>query len=513
MSQSTIRTLTLFVIVSAALWSAAASHRAASAARPSALVLPALPREFRAAWVATVANIDWPSKPGLPVAQQKAELIAIMNKAVDLNLNAIVFQVRPACDALYKSEYEPWSEYLTGAMGRAPESKFDPLEFAIHEAHLRGLELHAWFNPYRAHHSTGHSPICSDHISVKHPDVVKSYGKDLWLDPGEPEVQAHSLKVIMDVVKRYDVDGVHLDDYFYPYKVKDIAGNNIDFPDEHSYQRYLSKGGALGREDWRRENVNSFIERLYKSIKAKKKWVKFGISPFGIWRPGNPKQIQGYDQYNMLYADAKKWLNNGWVDYWTPQLYWKIDPPAQSYPVLLKWWVEQNTQQRNLWPGNYTSRVSDSGSAAWPASEIVRQIEKTRDQPGATGNVHFSMKALLRNSGGLADALKSSVYAAPALVPASPWLSDEKVHEPTLHVKADGDIIRAKWKSSKDDHPWLWAVCTHTSSWATRVYPGNTMELAVSEAQLSRTGRPNAVAVYPIDRCGVAGPPAVWTAP
>jgi hypothetical protein len=200
------------------------------------------------------------------------------------------------------------------------------------------------------------------------------------------------------------------------------------------------------------------------------------------------------------------------VDYWTPQLYWKIDPPAQSYPVLLKWWADENTMHRNLWPGNYTSRVSDSGSAAWPASEIVNQINKTRAQPGATGNVHFSMKALMRNSGGLADALKASVYSGPALVPASPWLSESKLHEPTLKVIPDGGALRAHWKPGKDDHPWLWAVSSKLSGWATRVYPGNTTEFALSAAQIAKSGSPAVIAVYPIDRCGVAGPPAVWTA-
>ncbi len=469
--------------------------------------LPPLPREFRAAWVATVANIDWPSKQGLTSAQQKSEMVAIMDKAAALNLNAIVLQVRPACDAMYKSSLEPWSEYLTGAMGRAPEPFYDPLELAVHEAHKRGIELHAWFNPYRAHHTTGKSAISSNHISKTHPSLVKSYGRYLWLDPGEEAVQNHSIRVVMDVLNRYDIDGVHFDDYFYPYKEKDGTGQYVDFPDEPSWRKYVKGGGVRNREDWRRENVNSFIQRLYKAIKSKKKWVKFGISPFGIWRPGNPPQIKGYDQYDMLYADARKWLNYGWVDYWTPQLYWRIDPPEQSYPALLKWWVDENTMHRNIWPGNYTSRVGEGGANSWPAIEILNQIKRTRAQPGATGNVHFSMKTLMLNRGGIAEALKSTVYASPALVPASPWLAGAKLHEPSIAVTSHTGLVNVKWKAARGDHPERWAVCIKWGGWGTQVFPAGITEIKELDAQ-PHPG-PTEIAVYAIDRCGVAGRPAI----
>src|SRR6478609_11859693 len=215
---------------------------------------PPQPRqEFRGAWVATVGNSVWPSKPGLPVSEQKSELLAILDQAKRLKLNTIIFQVRPACDALYASKLEPWSEYLTGRMGQPPAPFYDPLAFAIQEAHRRGLELHAWFNPYRAHHFKSVSSISSDHISKTHPELVRDYGRYLWLDPGEPEVQDYSLQVVMDVLKRYDVDGIHFDDYFYPYPEKDAQGRELEFPDEASWKKY-GVPRQLSREDWRRES-------------------------------------------------------------------------------------------------------------------------------------------------------------------------------------------------------------------------------------------------------------------
>ncbi|MBA3467147.1 MAG: family 10 glycosylhydrolase, partial [Gemmatimonadaceae bacterium] len=238
---------------------------------------PALARELRGVWVASVSNIDWPSKPGLSTADQQRELLTILDRCAELKLNAVILQVRPGADALYASELEPWSEYLTGAMGKAPDPYYDPLEFAVTEAHKRGLELHAWFNPYRARHPSARSPISSGHLSVTRPDLVKKYGTHLWMDPGEPDVREHTRRVILDVVKRYDIDAVHLDDYFYPYKERDSAGNTIDFPDGRSWGRYVASGGALVRDDWRRNNVDQLVQELYRGIRATKPHVKFGI--------------------------------------------------------------------------------------------------------------------------------------------------------------------------------------------------------------------------------------------
>jgi len=382
---------------------------------------PPLKREFRGVWVATVSNIDWPSKPGLPADEQKQELIAILDKAVELRLNAVIFQVRPMADALYESKLEPWSSFLTGEMGKSPG--YDPLLFAVTEAHKRGLELHAWFNPYRARHPTCKSQATADHITKRRPDIAKAYGTHYWMNPTHPDVQDHSIAVLLDVVKRYDIDGIHIDDYFYPYKEKDATGKLIPFPDDDTWETYQKAGGKLTRDDWRRDAVNTFVKRMYTEAKKAKPWVKVGISPFGIWRPGNPPGIAGLDQFAELYADAKLWFNEGWVDYFCPQLYWPIAQGKQSFPKLLEWWAGENTKKRHLWPGLYTSRITGL-EKGWPAKEVIDQIEITRKQK-VDGVVHFSMKALMRTPGGISDELKKT-YAEPALVPESPWLATGK---------------------------------------------------------------------------------------
>ena len=380
---------------------------------------PEPPREFRGVWVASVANIDWPSKPGLPADEQKKELVALLDRFAALHFNAVVLQVRPMADSLYESKLEPWSEFLTGTSGKSPG--YDPLAFAVTEAHKRGLELHAWFNPYRARSPKSKGTLDPSHLVSRRPDLAKTYGKHSWLNPTSREVQDHSLAVIADVVKRYDIDGVHLDDYFYPYPELDAAKAEIPFPDDDTWAAYTAAGGKLARDDWRRDAVNTFVKRMYAETHAAKPWVKVGISPFGIWKPGHPEGISGFNQHGKLYADAKLWLNEGWVDYWTPQLYWPIAQEAQSYPKLLAWWAGENTKKRHLWPGNIPSRVG--AAKPWPASEIAEQIKLTRKVAG--GNVHFSAKPILANVAGIADEF-AKVYATPALVPASPWLGDTK---------------------------------------------------------------------------------------
>ncbi len=402
---------------------------AALPATSSAADWPSPSREFRGVWVATVANIDWPSRKGLSTEQQKKELLAILDQAVKLQLNAVIFQVRPMCDALYASKLEPWSEFLTGTLGKAPDPYYDPLEFAVREAHARGLELHAWFNPYRAHQPSATSPIPDNHLVKSRPDLAKRYGKHYWLNPTSPEVLDHSLRVIQDVVGRYDVDGIHLDDYFYPYKENGPDGKPMDFPDDDTWTDYQKAGGRLSRDDWRRDAVNRFVKRMYRETRAAKPWVKVGISPFGIWRPGNPPGIAGLDQYAVLYADAKLWFNQGWVDYLTPQLYWPIHQEKQSYPRLLAWWAGENSKARHLWPGNSVGRATGRNV---PPTELVDEIKATRAQPGATGNVFFSMKSLQRNRK-VIESLESA-YREPALVPASPWLSKAEPAMPRLSL-------------------------------------------------------------------------------
>jgi uncharacterized lipoprotein YddW (UPF0748 family) len=437
--------------------------------------LPQIPREFRGVWVATVANIDWPSKPGLPVAQQQAELLEILDRAAALNLNAVLFQVRPHADALYKSDIEPWSEYLTGTQGQAPSPMWDPLEFAVRESHARGLELHAWFNPYRARNDASKSPVARNHISRTNPSLVKSYGRFLWMDPGEPLVRRRTLRVVLDVVKRYDIDGVHIDDYFYPYPIARARGRgDLPFPDDASWNKYRAAKGQLSRDDWRRENVNTLVRELAEGIRTEKPWVKFGISPFGIWRPGSPPSVRGFDAYEKLYADAKKWLNEGWGDYFSPQLYWPTYKDGQKYPVLLDWWTSQNTKRRHMWPGNFTSRAGATGTGSFSVSELLEQIAETRRNPGSTGNVHFSMRSFVKNQSGMNDTLLLAPYRHAALVPASPWMSAPPPPSPRVWMGRDTRGRRTvELTTVTGERPWLWVVRARTSrGWQTDVIPG-----------------------------------------
>jgi len=474
--------------------------------QPPKINPPSPVREFRAAWVATVGNIDWPSRKTLTTQEQKVELLAILDRAVQLKLNAIIFQVRPACDAMYASRIEPWSEYLTGTMGKAPEPFYDPLAFAVEEAHKRGLELHAWFNPYRARLRATSSPASANHVSKTRPQLVRQYGELLWLDPGDKAVQEYSLSVVMDVVKRYDVDGAHFDDYFYPYKVKDGSGQDLDFPDDSSWQRF-GAGGMLSRADWRRENVNVFIQRVYQSIKAAKPWVKFGVSPFGIWRPNNPPQIKGFDAYASLYADSRKWLVNGWVDYFVPQLYWAIEPPEQSFPVLLRWWAEQNTKGRTLCPGINSTKVGGRSQSrrGWEPEEIVKQIRLSRTQHGVSGHVHWNMKSLMRNAA-FDEQLQREVYQQPALMPPSPWLGRAQPAMPKLTIAKmrSGSPPRINWTPGGQGTVWLWLLQTQTrGEWTTEILPGK---------QTSRSWNgslPNVVAVSAVNRNGETSSPSV----
>ena len=418
---------------------------------------PPIPREFRAAWVATVANIDWPSKPGLDAETQKAELLKLFDELKALNFNAVVLQVRPMCDAFYQSDLEPWSEFLTGTSGKSPG--YDPLTFAVTQAHQRGLELHAWFNPYRARSPAAKSDPTDRHLVKSRPDLARAYGKHYWLNPTDPEVSNHSLKVIADVVKRYDIDGIHMDDYFYPYPEMDDNKNEIPFPDDETWEKYQSSGGKLSRDDWRRDAVNQFVEKLYAETKAAKPHVQVGISPFGIWRPGHPEGIKGFDQYGKLYADAKLWLNKGWVDYYTPQLYWPITQEAQSYTKLLNWWLTQNTEKRHLWPGLYTSKMAGKIPGYTP-EELGNEIRLTREV-NANGNVHFSAKPMLRSAAIVK--ILGELYAEPALVPSTPWLKGTPPGSPTMTqdagmLKLQGDanttlftvqtLAGAKWQNA-----------------------------------------------------------------
>lgn len=407
--------------------------------------------EFRAAWIATVANINWPSRSGLPTAQQQSEAIKLLDFLANHNYNAVIFQVRPQADALYQSDIESWSYYITGQQGKAPQPFYDPLTFWINEAHKRGMELHVWLNPYRAYHTTG-GEISEASVVKENPEmVVKLQNGMYWMDPARKDVQDRTATVVEDLVKRYDIDGIHFDDYFYPY---DSYNGGKDFPDDQSWNAYKTEGGKLSRGDWRRKNVDDFIERVAKLVKKEKSFVKFGISPFGIWRPGYPQSIAGYDQYEKLYADAKKWLNEGWVDYLTPQLYWKTDQTPQSFPVLLNWWEEENTKNRHVWPGINAGLIEEEGYE----NELFNQILITRGMlakdPGA---VLWNLKALMNNKEA-EKALAENYFRKPALVPPSPWMDNKAPKSPEILTNIDGNTLRISWEHPDENDVFRWVI-------------------------------------------------------
>lgn len=462
------------------------------------MMLPEPEREFRAAWVATVSNIDWPSKPGLGAAEQKAEAIAMLDRLAELNMNAVVLQVRPHCDALYESALEPWSAYLSGEEGVAPAPIYDPLTFWIEEAHARGLELHAWFNPYRAAHPSRPGEAAATSILNQRPELAVTLGEKgyRWLDPALPEVQEHSLAVVLDVVERYDIDGVHFDDYFYPYA---SYHGGKDFPDDRSWEAYVAGGGDLSRGDWRRASVDGFVESVYRGIKDAKPWVEFGISPFGIWRPGYPESIRGLDQYDALYADAKKWLEEGWVDYFTPQLYWPIARTAQSFPLLLAWWGEQNPEGRHLWPGLAISRMKGEAGATELAGEILIERAMEPDSPGVC---FFSMRHLMGEDSVLGARLLEDLFAERALIPASPWLGSAAPAPPVVTVESGGVAFRAG--HSRDDvRHWI-IQWESGGRWGTEILPGSSSrwDWALPPAQ---------VAVRAVGRSRAIGQPSAAT--
>lgn len=459
---------------------------------PGSVTPPPPDREFRGAWISEVAaNPDWPSQPGLTTAQQKAALVALLDRAAQLHLNAVFFQVRPACDAFYASSIEPWSDRITGVMGRAPAPFYDPLAFAIAEAHKRGIQLHAWFNPFRAAHPETKSPPAPNHITRTHPELVRHYGDDVWLDPGEPAAQARALEVVLDVVKRYDVDGVVFDDYFYPYPEKSF-GHQIVFPDESSWQRYGMKTG-LSRDDWRRDNINRLIEKVSSEIKAAKPWVQFGISPFGIWRPQNPPQIRGLDSYGQIYADSRLWLANGWVDYLVPQLYWPVEQYNQSFPVLLQWWRAQNVKSRHVFAGLNDAKL--------PPEEIARQVQIVRTQTSNGGEVHYHLRSVI-DSPALANVIQS-LYAGPAIVPASPWIDSRAPDQPRLYAATENSVTVVRWFPARGSPPFWWLLqLDQGGRWTTVVLP------AGLDSRIFNNSDPSAICLRAVDRLGNLSLPA-----
>jgi uncharacterized lipoprotein YddW (UPF0748 family) len=374
--------------------------------------------EFRAAWIATVDNIDWPSKAARGnTALQKKEYIDMLNMLQRNGMNAVVVQVRPATDAFYPSQYEPWSEWLSGKQGVPPNPYYDPLAFMIEETHKRGMEFHAWFNPYRATFNIRTSSIAPNHITRIRPDWFVTYDNRRYFDPGNPEGRKFVTNVIKDVVTRYDLDAVHFDDYFYPYRV-----TGKEFPDSKSFQRY---GKGMSKDDWRRSNVDSIIVSLGQVIKKTNPRVKFGISPFGIWRnksqdPDGSDTKGGQTNYDDLYADILLWLKKGWIDYVAPQLYWEIGHKLADYTELIDWW-SRHGYNRHIYVGHALYRAGTN--AAWRnPREIPDEINLLREYPEVHGSIYFNSKVFYGNPNGWNDSLRNNYYKYPALPPPMKWV-------------------------------------------------------------------------------------------
>ncbi|MFP7343834.1 glycoside hydrolase family 10 protein [Bacillus safensis] len=404
-------------------------------------------REMRAVWIASVYNLDWPSKKGLPVAEQKQEFIRLLDEIKAMNMNAVIMQIKPTADAFYPSAYGPWSEYLTGTQGKDPG--YDPLEFMIEEAHKRGLEFHAWFNPYRiTMNHTDLSRLSADHPARQHPDWTIAYGNQLYYNPGIPETQDFIIGGIEEVVKNYDIDAVHMDDYFYPYK---IAG--VPFPDQETYEKY-GKKAFTHIKDWRRDNVNQLVKQINDTIKKEKPYVKFGISPFGVWRnikddPTGSNTTAGMTNYDDLYADTREWIQQHDIDYVTPQIYWSIGFQAAAYDVLTKWWSnEVKGEPVHLYIGQAAYKINQNSDSAWSdPEEYFRQIELNRQSQLVQGSMHFSLKDLNRNPLNVKDRLIEESYRKPALIPEMPWLHQKAPKKPIIQsVKktADGAALQIK---------------------------------------------------------------------
>ncbi len=380
--------------------------------------IPTPKHEFRGVWIATVVNIDWP-KSGLDnIEKQKLDYLKILDFYKDLNFNAVIVQIRAAGDAFYPSQYAPWSRFLTGNEGSAPEPYYDPLEWMIKEAHARGMEFHAWLNPYRATFDEKLEILSKDHDYNQHPDWMLKYGKKYYYNPGLPEVQQHLTNIIGEIVTNYDIDAVHFDDYFYPYK---ISGET--FEDRETYTKYGQPQQSL--EDWRRSNIDSLVQKVHNTIKNKKPWVQFGISPFGVWKnnstdPRGSDTKAGQTTYEDLYADPLVWIKNGWVDYLVPQVYWSMDLPVASHKKIVDWW-SRNSDNTNLYIGNGPYKIRNNSDRAWDRKkELPDQLKFAREKKNVIGNVFFSAKSLMSNKEDILKTLKKKYYHNMALSPISP---------------------------------------------------------------------------------------------
>ncbi len=377
-------------------------------------------REFRGVWIATVSNIDWPSSRNLTSMEQKKELIELLDMVKSMNFNAVIFQVRPAADAFYESKYEPWSVYLNGMSGEAPAPYYDPLAFFIEETHKRGMEFHAWLNPYRAVVNYQEYQPKPFPLTYEQPEWFINYGKNKYFDPGIPEVREYTLNIVTDIVQNYDIDAIHFDDYFYPYKI-----NGEPFPDEQSFKTHGGSFYPKDRDAWRRNNVNLIISQLYNRIKEIKPWVQFGVSPFGVWRNGD-KDPRGSDtragqtNYDDLHADIAHWIQRGWVDYLIPQAYWHIGHEKADYQKVVKWWSE-NTFGTRLYIGHGVYKLNDQkANPAWlrqDPTEIEKQLQFNRSVSNIQGSAFFSASTFKKNPYNIRERMARNSFAQIALTP------------------------------------------------------------------------------------------------
>ncbi|HLO57871.1 MAG TPA: family 10 glycosylhydrolase [Bacteroidales bacterium] len=409
-------------------------------------------REMRAVWIATVENIDWPSSQTLTTEQQKNEMISLLDLVKDYHLNTVVFQIRPCADAFYSSSFEPWSQWLTGTQGKAPDPFYDPLEFAISECRKRGIDIHVWLNPYRAVRDTSRNFTSPSHITNTHPELFIDYGSTRYFNPSLPETRDHVSRIVADITRRYDIDAIHMDDYFYPYR---IAG--AQFPDDSSFNRYHGTFLAEQRDDWRRHNVDLIIQQIRDSIKAIKPWVEFGISPFGVWRnaardsTGSATRA-GQTNYDDLFADILKWQKEGWIDYVVPQLYWHIGFEVADYAVLARWWND-HAYGCPLYLGQAFYRIDKkSTTKAWrKAIQITDQVQLNRRLRNISGSMFFSAKYLRTNPRHLKEKLLKEVYRYPALNPVNNRITPIIPASPVVaQLRTVNDSIYLEWSEEEN---------------------------------------------------------------
>lgn len=391
--------------------------------------------ELRGAWIATVVNIDWPKNGNDHLEKKKQDFLEILDFYESLNFNAVVVQVRTAGDAFYPTEMAPWSAYLTGTQGKASDPYRDLLEWMINTTHDRGMEFHAWMNPYRATFNLDTAALASTHDFNKHPEWMIKYGKKYYYDPALSEVQDHLTAITNELVENYNIDAIHFDDYFYPYKIKGEV-----FQDSARYATHHLSGQSLG--DWRRANVDSLISKLHHGIKSRKPWVQFGISPFGVWRnksqdPRGSETKAGQTNYDDLYADPMSWLRNGWIDYLAPQIYWTLNHPLASHKTILTWW-DQNTENANLYVGNGAYRAMSDKDPDWQKEDqLLKQVKLARKAEHVNGNIYFSAKSLMSGKDEVVSLLKEA-YKYKALTPPQPSSGRPPVVEKIIQQKTIG---------------------------------------------------------------------------